>query len=59
MGEKRNWVVEIVFKFWYMVLDSKQLVLNIFKLNLNWVPKRIKSNKFFGGFSNMKIWNLG
>jgi hypothetical protein len=35
MGEKRNWAAEIVFKYWYKVLDSKQLVLNILKPNLN------------------------
>jgi hypothetical protein len=33
-------------------LEFKSKVLNIFKLDLNWIQTKINLNKFFEGFSN-------
>jgi hypothetical protein len=41
--------------FCFKELGFKSKVLNISKPNLNWILNRIKSNQFFGPFSNLEI----
>jgi hypothetical protein len=44
--------------FCFKEMGFKSKVLNISKLNLNWIQNRIKSNQLFGCFSNLEIWKL-